>query len=247
MRASLAGSWRRAVTPGTAERELSVEELRLLPPGFRAVGDALVSGGSPVAAAAATGRTLALDGASLGEALSGLRATYDVLGDASPGFEVIEALCVAWSEATLDFLHELSCEDPLTGLASLAHLRTRLAEVYREAERCGEDVARSHALAVVQLPRTRRDSDAPFGRALRMAAVAEAIRTVFPGEETIGRAGPLRAVCLVRRDAGLAAALSLLRELLADLGVGTGARVWIEGLPAAPDLGVRLLSELARD
>ena len=41
---------------------------------------------------------------------------------------------MAWSDATLEYLHDLSCEDPLTGLASLAHVRTRLDEIYREAE-----------------------------------------------------------------------------------------------------------------
>ena len=52
----------------------------------------------------------------------------------TPDFEAAEALSVAWSEATLEYLHDLSCEDPLTGLASLAHVRTRLDEIYREAE-----------------------------------------------------------------------------------------------------------------
>ena len=83
---------------------------------------------------------MACDGASLGEALSGLRETYAVLGDVAPDFSATEALSVAWSEATLEFLHDLSCEDPLTGLASLAHLRTRLAELYREGEREGRSV-----------------------------------------------------------------------------------------------------------
>ena len=52
----------------------------------------------------------------------------------APAFEAAEALSVAWSDATLEYLHDLSCEDPLTGLASLAHVRTRLDEIYREAE-----------------------------------------------------------------------------------------------------------------
>ena len=46
-----------------------------------------------------------------------------------PDFDATEALSVAWSEETLGYLHQVSCEDPLTGLATLAHLRARLAEL----------------------------------------------------------------------------------------------------------------------
>ena len=58
---------------------------------------------------------------------------------------------MAWSDATLEYLHDLSCEDPLTGLASLAHVRTRLDEIYREAELTDVGVAGSHALVIVEL------------------------------------------------------------------------------------------------
>ena len=80
---------------------------------------------------------LARDGADLGEALDGLRATYARVQGGEPDFRALRALCIAWSEETLGYLHQLSCEDPLTGLASLAHLRARLSEVYRGAEQGG--------------------------------------------------------------------------------------------------------------
>ncbi len=234
-----------AVTPG---RELSEDERESLPTGFEAVGESLVSGASPLAACAVAGRTLAHDGASLGEALSGLRATYAALGGAAPDYEAIEAMCVAWSESTLDFLHDLSCEDPLTGLTSLAHLRTRIAEVYRESERTGSPVRTSHALVVVDISRggPHETFDATFTRALRLAGVADALRTVFSGEETIGRVGGEKAVALVRRTPELGETVGMLRSLFEDLEVAPEARIWIEGLPSGPDLGVRLLSELAR-
>ena len=100
---------------------------------FEAIGEALASDADTTAACAVIGRDVARNGASLGEALDGLRATFTLMRGAPPDFESTEALAVAWSEATLEYLHQLSCEDPLTGLASLAHVRTRLAELYRDA------------------------------------------------------------------------------------------------------------------
>ena len=80
----------------------------------------------------------------------GCSATYKRVLGREPAFGATESLCVAWSESTLEYLHSLSCEDPLTGLASLAHVRTRLAEIYREAENEGRDVRTAHALVVVE-------------------------------------------------------------------------------------------------
>lgn len=232
-------------TPGP-ERQLTEWERQMLPGGYEAVAEALVSGKSPLAACAVTGRTLAWDGASLGEALAGLRATYTALGGAVPDFAAVEALSVAWSEATLEFLLDVSCEDPLTGLASLPHLRTRLAEVYREGERSGRSLRVTHALVVVDVGGSV-GGDAPtdsFARALRLAAVADALRTVFSGEETIARVGGRRVVALVRRTPELGETIALVRGMFADLELGD-SRIWVEGLPAQVDLGVRLLAELA--
>jgi hypothetical protein len=122
-----------------------------LPLRFEAVGEALMSNVDVSAACSVVGRDVARDGASLGEALSGLRTTYELVLGTTPAFEAAEALSVAWSDAALEYLHDLSCEDPLTGLASLAHVRTRLDEVYREAELTDVSVAGSHALVIVEL------------------------------------------------------------------------------------------------
>jgi hypothetical protein len=240
-------SRRKVVDSPTPGRELTEPERRLLPGGFDAVGEALVCGETPVAACAVAGRALASDGVSLGEALAGLRATYTALGGAVPDFDAVEALSVAWSEATLDFLHDVSCEDPLTGLASLPHLRTRLAEVYREAERSGGSVRRSHALVVVEVGGGAGGgipADA-FSTALRFAAVADALRTVFSGEETIARVGPHRVAVLVRRNPELPESVGMTRGMLADLELHD-VRLWVEGLPTVGELAFRLLSELAR-
>src|SRR5687768_1678499 len=133
-------SRRRVVEQRAPERQLSDAVRRELPPGYEAVAEALVSGRAPVPASAVVGRDLASDGVSLGEALSGLVATYTAVGAGVPDFATAEALSVAWSEATLEFLHDVTCEDPLTGLASAPHLRTRLHEIYRSADHDGTSI-----------------------------------------------------------------------------------------------------------
>jgi GGDEF domain-containing protein len=233
-------------TPG---QELSEEVRQALPPRFEAVGEALVSAADTRPACAVVGRDVARDGAALGEALDGLRTTFDLVLGVEPDFASVEALSVAWSEATLEFLHDLSCEDPLTGMASLAHLRTRVDELYRDAEQTGEPMSRSHALVVVEMAAAdlRRRAEHQFTRALHLVQVAEMMRAVFAGGETIARLGADRAAIVVRREPQLGASVAMLRELLGDLDLGaTDVRVWIEGLPASPASAPRLLDELSR-
>ncbi len=126
-------SRRRVVEPPAPERRLTEAERREVPLGYEGVAEALVAGRSPVAACAVVGRDLACDGVSLGETLSGLGAAYAAVRAGVPDFAATEAMSVAWAEATLEFLGEVTCEDPLTGLASAPHLRARLNEVYRGA------------------------------------------------------------------------------------------------------------------
>lgn len=221
-----------------------------LPRRFEAVGEALASGSDVAAACSVVGRDVARDGAALGEALSGLRSTYEIVLGTSPSFVAAEALSVAWSEATLEYLHDLSCEDPLTGLASLAHVRSRLDEIYREAELTDVPVSRSHALVIVELCFGGPTGAVPghrFTRAMRLVQVTEALRAVYSGGQTLGRLGLDRAVAVVPRASDLGMSVALLREYLDDLHLGdVDLRVWIEGLPPTADSATRLLDELAR-
>ncbi len=140
---------RRATTGDPeARRELSPEQRAALPPRFEAVGETLASGSGAASACEVVGAALARDGLSLAEALDGLAETTRLVRGTDPSYDDARALCVAWSEATLGYLHRLSCDDPLTGLASLAHLRSRVSEVYRGPEPSPDD----HALVVVVAP-----------------------------------------------------------------------------------------------
>lgn len=246
---------RRAATEDPeAGRALSERERVGLPPRFEAVGEALASGSGSSEACTVAGWHLAQDGASLPEVLEALRATALSITGAEPSFEDVSALCLGWSESTLGYLHQMSCEDPMTGLASLAHVRTRLGELYR-GSRSDRDVPEGHALVIADLPDgghwlTRRDSspsEPELNRHLRLARLGDAARTVFAGQEPIGRLGKNRIVVLAARDDRLGRRVAVLRTLAADLEAGRRpARVWIEGLPSGDAGAAMLLDELSR-
>jgi hypothetical protein len=236
-----------SVTTRDECQEMS-ERLRVLPARFVAVGEALVAETPVHAACAVVGRELARDGVDLGEALDGLRSTFALALGREPDFDSTEALSVAWSDETLGYLHQVSCENPLTGLATLAHLRARLAEVQRGAESNGSPAADTHALVVVDLPHDDLVGDHDhFGRALMMARIADRARLVFSGEESIGEASPTRLLVLTPRTDDLGLRVVVLRDLISgSTPLGGAVRVWIEGLPSTHAAVAALLDELAR-
>ncbi len=216
---------------------------------FEAVSEHLEGSRATDAACAEVGRRLARDSADLGEALDGLRSTYVQVAGVEPDFAAIRAMCVAWGEETLGLVHRVSCEDPLTGLATQGHLLARLEEIYREGLQHDLSPARSHALVVVTSARDDPSGAAagPFGHALGLALQGSTIRSVFPGEEPIGQVGQDLLVVVVRRNDILARRVLLLRELLGGPVPHTGrGRVWVEGLPEGFAAAVHLLDEVSR-
>ncbi|MEO7845965.1 MAG: hypothetical protein ABIR82_11550 [Nocardioides sp.] len=213
------------------------------------VGEALASGSGSLDACAVVGRDLARDGASLHEALEALRTTYQTVSGHDPAYDDVLALSQAWSESTLGFLHGISCADPMTGLASRAHLRSRLEDLYRGQGREFGRVRHRYALVVVDLPiDSYADSDTDsLARTLRLTRLGEATRTVFAGAETLAGSGSQRILVLAHRDERLGQRVALLRRMLDTLDLhGHLARVWIEGLPPGDAGAVALLDELAR-
>lgn len=222
-----------------------------LPHRFEPVGEALISGSDVLVACEVAGHDLALDGASVQEALEGLRQTCQQVSGTDPSYDVVTALVTAWSEGTLGYLNQLSCEDPLTGLSSQAHLRGRLSELYRLT---GTGGVGEHALVVFALPpgEASEDTGDHFTRAMRLARAGELSRTAFARDETVARLGIHRVGILTRRDDRLGRRVQVLRTLLDRLREGAGVvpdppvRIWIEGLPST-DVGAgMLLDELAR-
>lgn len=217
-----------------------------LPHRFEAVAETLVSGADSTAACHVVGRELALDGVPLEETLGRLRATWVAVRGDDPAYDAVTALLVAWSDATLAYLHQISCDDPMTGLASLAHVRSRLSELYRGAQLDG--LASTHALVVCELVVPAAATTDSFSRAMHMSRLGEAARTVFAGPETIGRLGSRRVVVVTPRHERLGSRVRLLRTLAHSADLGDHAvRVWIEGLPPTDATAAFLLDELARD
>lgn len=227
--------------PRRSSAELTEELRSLLAPRFEAVGEALAAGTSSVEACWVVGRAQAELGSSLGESLDGLRATTQLVVGRDPSFEESHALSLAWSESVLGYLHGLSCADPLTGLSTHAHIRERIAELYRNvvADAIGaSSVSRSHALVVTDVG----DPLDPVSAARRLTLLGQAARTVFSGSETIGQIGQNKVVVVAPRNERLADRVSLLRRMV----VRDASRVWIEGLPGSDASAVSLLDELAR-
>lgn len=234
-------------TPGGKSQEMSERLRQQLPARFEAVGEALAAGSEAHAACAVVGRDLAREGIDLSEALHGLRSTFALVVDGEPDFESTHALSIAWADETLGYLHQVSCENPLTGLATLAHLRGRLAEIQRGAESRGQGGETGYALVVVDVPVLGGDREGSLGGALAMAEIADKVRLVFEGDESIGEASTSRLLVIARRTDNLGTRVGMLRELLTDLTpAGTVVRLWIEGLPATAAATATLLDELAR-
>jgi hypothetical protein len=228
----------RAATP-TESTGLSEQQRALLPERFEAVAEALAERSSYVAEACwVVGHDLAETGVSLGESLEDLRMTTQTLENRDPAFVEVHALSVAWSEATLGYLHTISCADPLTGLSTLAHVRGRISELYRDAK------ARSHALVVTDAhlpgpPGHRTDS---IATARRMSLLGQTARTVFAGAAAVGQVGHSRMVVVAPRDETLVKRLGLLKRMVEH----SADRIWIEGLPENDQSAGFLLDELAR-
>lgn len=241
--------------PGTGGPALA-DERSGLPHRFEAVGEALVSGSDVIGVCSVAGQELARDGASVEEVLGGLRATWRSVAGADPSYDVVTAMLTAWSETTLGYLHQLSCEDPLTGLSSQAHLRSRLGELYRltgpstgPGEPGAGTGAGAHALVVFALPFGDDPSGEPvdhFTRAMRLARAGELARTAFVRDETVARLGLHRIGVLTRRDDRLGRRVQVLRTLLTGAEPALAVRVWIEGLPSTDAGAGMLLDELAR-
>lgn len=240
--------------PGT-RADLSASQRAALPPRFEAVGEALATGAGSVDACTVAGRQLAADGLSLPEALDALHAAAATVLGAVPGFEETRALALGWSEATLGYLHHLSCEDPVTGLASLAHLQARVAEIYRPAPGA-EPGHEQYALVVVDPEPAAQVAplvdDLPsgadvLGRELAAARHAEALRAVFTGPETLARLGRDRIVVLTVRDDRLPQRVRLVRRLVGGGGeTALSPRVWVEGLPPVAEGAALAIADLAR-
>ncbi|MGA6163896.1 GGDEF domain-containing protein [Amycolatopsis magusensis] len=223
---------------------------------------AVVGGAAPEMALAGLGRARAAAGAGLAETLTDLAALHAVLAepecaerlvvpdiDATPS-RLLRVTAVAWADVALDQLAKAEVTDPLTSLPTAAYLRTRLTEVYREAARQEQPAALGHLLLVVTMDFSLL---AGWPRLTGMILVADAVRQVFDGGESVAALGPSTVGVLLRRDGGIAQRGVLLRrELHARLSVDAqlhqagDPRIRMLRLPPTHEAACELLGSLGR-
>ncbi|PXY32369.1 GGDEF domain-containing protein [Prauserella muralis] len=215
-----------------------------------------------LAALAGLGRARAAAGAGLEETLTDLAALHAVLEDqeAADGFvapdvdatpaRLLRVTAVAWADVALDQLTRAEVSDPLTGLPTGAYLRTRLAELYRQASREQRPVADGHALVVVGMDFSQA---AGWSRLTGMILAADALSAAFDGGESLAVLGPSTVAAVATRDDGVATrAVRLRRELTQRLAVDAQLRevgsptIRMVRLPGCHDEACALLDRLSR-
>jgi hypothetical protein len=183
-------------------------------------------------------------GVGIAETIDDLAALFAVLGEGEgrqwdPPLRLVGAIAEGWAEESVTQFAHVGCEDPLSGLVTLSYLRTRLAEVYREAEQGGTSPAETHRLLVVGLPRR----PGPWRRLALPILVGRDLRAAFPGGETLSLAKPGPAIALVpaRRDLPLRYA-----RLRRNIQAAFGTQIRMTPLPGRLTEALRLVDELAR-
>lgn len=162
---------------------------------------------------------------------------------------LLRIVAVAWAEVALNDVGATEVHDSLTGLPTQAYLRTRLAELYREAARDGVCVAEGHVLMVISLG---FDDTAVYLRPAGMILAADVLRQVFDGGESHAVLGASTVVAVVPRSDEVARRAVRLRRDLTErfavdpqLAEAGSARVNVVRLPSSHDDACDLLESLA--
>lgn len=204
--------------------------------------DAVLGGSSDVVGVAhEVGASAAQMGVPLHEVLDHVERAF---APDPPDFAVTCAASVAWAEEALVRRADIGCEDPLTSLATVPYVRSRLAEIYRGADRDERPAADTAALVVVELPRPVRGNEIEL--ALMALGVSDVLRTVFAGDETVAQLSVRRFAALVARERTDGVTMSLISLLLERaMADGRPSRLWVERLPASVDDVAQLLAALS--
>jgi hypothetical protein len=247
--------WRRHTDPGALRDAWRTAALRAgwsrprdwWTPEVNAVAEALARGGDAINPCAELGRARAAAGVGIRESLDDLCALYSELPAGNPPLGMVRALTEAWVEEAVAVVRTATCEDPLSGLASGAYLRTRLAELFREADRAGGGAGDRHVLLVVGIAGTpATGAVAGWEGLLLRLELGDCLRSVFSGGETLAWVGPAAVVGLVRREVGLPRMVEALRRRITEFPGLTGTRVWLDGLPATLPAAYDALDRLGR-
>ncbi|HEX4816931.1 MAG TPA: hypothetical protein VFV66_29680, partial [Nonomuraea sp.] len=194
--------------------------------------EALHGSGDLETACRALGAARAADGVGLIAGMNDLAALFAVAGRGEPPFAASRAYAAGWALARTS---ELTCEDPLTGLATTAYLRTRLAEIYRGA-------GGRTCLVVAEPAEQPRDLAERVAVALNLAT---ALRRAFTGDETLAALAPLRVGALAPEDDRLPDRVAGLRA--AEILYDRRPLVRVRSLPKAYGQALALIRTLSLD
>ena len=233
--------------PGTAARDRAVERALARWAGARAgAGVGLAETLTDLAALhTAVSGGVGSDGPGRDGSMPPALAVAPAVGRGPDGVRLLRAVSLAWTEVACGDLAETAAVDPLSGLATVRYLRTRLAEIYRGARAHGRAAGEEHALVVLALD--VRD----WRRVVPLTIAGEAAGVVFDAGESIAVVGRGTVVVLAPRG-GLAERAAVLRRLLvrrltaAEGVVGTPS-VRIARLPASHEGACALLERLRDD
>lgn len=174
------------------------------------------------AAARALGRVRAHQGVGIAEALTDLQCLY-LCQRCSPDDAVVSAFAEAWVEATERALPSVSCLDPGTGLPTVEHFRSRVAELYDG----GAD--RDRVAGVLRFPGSGLSGEPGFRRRALLGAAAGETFAGTGALLTLGRA----TLAVVAEDEPAAA------DRLE--GCAVAFRAVLGRSPDDPEVGYRLL------
>jgi hypothetical protein len=209
-------------------------------PAIDAVAEAIVGDSGDSADARAACETLGNHRAASGVFLDEARADVMIAGqvaglNSASTAELVDGLTLGWVDRTLDTFFTSACVDPMTELATLPYLMTRLSELYASAFARQVNVADEHAFVVVQV----LAAGDVMQSEMQMIMIQTALRRAFDSGETLGRIGPNTAVAIVSRiEPNLNEALGHLRIVLEQARSADQIRrhrMWLERLPHERD------------
>ncbi|WP_246258576.1 GGDEF domain-containing protein [Amycolatopsis anabasis] len=219
------------------------------------VCEVVLRGEDVLAALAGLGAARSDEGADLSETLLDVAALYSVSTDAAVTPDTVPASWVravseGWADAAAAQVGRAKVADGLTGLATTAYLRTRLAEVYESCAAQGAIPGDRYALVIVAVDFAAAPG---WAKQAAMVLIGQTLPTAFSRGETRALLSPSTAAVLTERDQLLPARTARLRELATDqLAVDPmtraagPVRVWVEPLPDDYDAACGLISHLGR-
>ncbi|PSK96316.1 hypothetical protein CLV63_112201 [Murinocardiopsis flavida] len=202
-------------------------------PAVDAVCAAAAAGADMTSDCARFGRARARSGRTIGTALDDFAALCQVLDWDEPPFPLVKALAEGWVDggrSTED------CQDPLTGLATTAYLRTRLSELYRGA---AVSPALTHRMVIVSLD----GSADPWRRTAQLIVMGHELRRYFSHGESLALLSRSRMCALAPVDTGLPDRVASIRR---DFGREHQAEVWSVPLPATYEHAWEFVSDVGK-